>query len=63
MKIQFPPTLKKQLVDDREFVAQLGKVVTSYNMIVSSIFVIHYVSDGKWKCSDNDFLQLYWDHN
>ncbi|RWR82979.1 protein MRG1 [Cinnamomum micranthum f. kanehirae] len=27
MKIQFPSTLKKQLVDDREFVTQLGKLV------------------------------------
>lgn len=53
MKIQFPSTLKKQLVDDREFVIQLGKVVTSYNMIVTSIFIIHYVSNGKWKYSDN----------
>ncbi|KAL6013307.1 Protein mrg1 [Asimina triloba] len=27
MKIQFPSTLKKQLVDDSEFVNQLGKLV------------------------------------
>ncbi|RZS09030.1 hypothetical protein BHM03_00040078, partial [Ensete ventricosum] len=37
VKLQFPLTLKKQLVDDWEFVTQLGKVTTFLMLIAESV--------------------------
>lgn len=44
VNIQIPLTLKKQLIDDCEFIMHLGKVITSINSIIWKIIVISCIT-------------------